>query len=126
MKDKIKAILKKEAPLIEWGIVFGLGFEKDDSGMIGVPAFYITGTLKSDLSAWSSCMVPVYDILDSDGNIKTKDFYPIIDLTGEGPVESLGVHRAEWIDSILLAIANELGVDFNRGDDWGTIEANLG
>jgi hypothetical protein len=132
MKEKIKAILEKEAPLIEWGIVFGLGFEKDDSAVApigdklphedmtgGVSAFYITGTLKSDPDNWGSCVLSVYDILDEDGNI------PIIDLTGEGPTMSSGIHRAEWIGGVLLAIGDQVGVDLNR-DIWGHIEANLG
>lgn len=44
MKDKILAILVKEAPLVQWSIVFGEGFENKENAP-ALAAFCITGTL---------------------------------------------------------------------------------
>lgn len=114
MKDKIKAILKKEAPLIEWSVEDWPHSQK---------TLWVKGSMARENGEIikGDCVLGVDSILDEDGDIKLKDFYPIIDLTGKGPAVSSGLGPAEWIGSVIASFECQfrVGLISHYDDDWG-------
>lgn len=113
MKDKIKAILQKEAPMIEWSVE-DWPYSKDTLWIKG------SMTKESGEIVKGDGVLGMDSILDEDGIIKLRDFYPIIDLTGKGPPVSCGLGRAEWIGSVVASFECQFRVDLTTHyDDWG-------
>lgn len=108
MKDKILAILEKEAPGIEWSIEDWPHSEN---------TLWLKGQIP--ITMWGQfievdCVLGLDIVLDSDGNIKRKEFYPYIDLTGKGPVYSARLGHAEWIGGVLASVEAQLWAKAGR------------
>jgi len=101
MKDKIKAMLEKEAPLIEW-LVEDWPHSENTLWVIGQI------TLNGGEKITGDCVLGDDNVLDDNGEIIDKTLYAVFGLTSDDPGYEEYIGKPEWLESAILTIGYQL------------------
>lgn len=102
MKDKIKAILQKEAPLIEWSVE---DWPHEEGSLWIKGKIRLEGGTVID----GDGIIALNALLNENGEIRDGGLVPIFDLAGKGPPVSSRAVGPQWVEGSLLSIGYQLG-----------------